>query len=167
MTTLVPTGTSVRGATLVGHAPPVPPAHVSVRDVAFSNSLEAESSLCHDVLSRLLVFTTWLLRVPVFDTGTASHPWIRTGWSVPLPDRQATCTHHWCTPRCVAHPGADRRIGAELIASTLCNDPGAFPSPDTTARHCGHAVAASSSDHPGAEDGNPDVVMLIICISVS
>ena len=63
--------------------------------------------------------------------------------------------------------GADRHIGAELTASAACNDADALPAPDTTARHCGYAVVASFPADPGAEDGNVQLEMLIIWISVS
>ena len=68
---------------------------------------------------------------------------------------------------CVAWPGADRNIGAELTASTVCDKLMPFPCLDAIARHRGGAPVASSHADPGAEDGNVALQMLMIDISSS
>ena len=68
---------------------------------------------------------------------------------------------------CVAWPGADRHIGAEPTASTVCDDMVPFPCSDTTARHRALALVPSFCADPGAEDANVDLQMLIIGISLS
>ena len=66
---------------------------------------------------------------------------------------------------CVAWPGADRYIGADLTASDVYDIVVPFPCPGTTARHRGGSLAPILSTGPGAEDGNVALQMFIIDIS--
>ena len=68
---------------------------------------------------------------------------------------------------CVAWPGADRHIGAELTVSSVRDDMVPFPCSDTIARHCGGALVPSFFTDPDAEDGNVDLQMLMIDIPAS